>query len=69
MKASEQATYIAKTKVSIAVGTPARVGKLLADGTLDLSLPTSHIKLHLQYGSYNTFCECQLICIAQDHYK
>lgn len=33
MKAHEQAEFLAKNKVSIAVGTPARVGKLLADGT------------------------------------
>ena len=34
MKAHEQAEFVRKTKVSIAVGTPNRVGKLLADGTL-----------------------------------
>lgn len=40
MKAKEQADFLKKTKVSIAVGTPARVGKLLADGALQVDKST-----------------------------
>lgn len=39
MKANEQAEFLKSKKVSIAVGTPARVGRLLADGELLPSFP------------------------------
>lgn len=39
-KLVDQAKYLAKTRVAIAVGTPARVAKLLADGSLKISNQT-----------------------------
>lgn len=46
MKAAEQATFLAGTKVSIAVGTPARVGKLLAEGEFTDGYPHSLVVRH-----------------------
>ncbi len=36
-KLADQVKYLAKTRVSIAVGTPARVAKLLAEGALKMT--------------------------------
>ncbi|BEJ16878.1 hypothetical protein CspHIS471_0602790 [Cutaneotrichosporon sp. HIS471] len=45
-KLAEQVKYLAKTRVSIAVGTPARVAKLLADGALKMT-PQSVVLLDI----------------------
>ncbi|OXG10374.1 protein CMS1 [Cryptococcus neoformans Ze90-1] len=39
-KLADQIKYLERTKVSIAVGTPARVGKLLAEGAIKISKDT-----------------------------
>ncbi|WVR03701.1 hypothetical protein IAU60_000696 [Kwoniella sp. DSM 27419] len=39
-KLADQIKYLEKTKVSIAVGTPARVGKLLAEGAIKITSDT-----------------------------
>ncbi|CAK9785477.1 hypothetical protein CC85DRAFT_286645 [Cutaneotrichosporon oleaginosum] len=45
-KLADQIKYLAKTRVSIAVGTPARVAKLLADGALKMT-PQSVVLLDI----------------------
>ncbi|WVQ77378.1 hypothetical protein IAR50_007063 [Cryptococcus sp. DSM 104548] len=40
-KLTDQINHLARTKVSIAVGTPARVGKLLAEGALKITKHTT----------------------------
>ena len=40
LKLAEQIKYLSKTRVSIAVGTPARVGKLLEEGAIKISKDT-----------------------------
>ena len=43
-KPEQQVSFLKKTKIGSAVGTPARLGKLLNDTGMMISLPTSDLK-------------------------